>query len=478
MGKLNYTVSIINELDKLSLSIFEPFFTYITNLRIKNKTCNADNRTYNIEDIFNVIINHCSDNTTLRDSIDYNSNFNDTPLSTLSYWLNKIYKYELFDDAYYNIYNFSNSLKNYLFLSPDDPLFDLYSNYNILVGDGTISNASFKNDQGKNMVSYTNSIIMNTKTNMVYDHCVQFDNNELTAVLNTKLTKSDIIVLDRGYSKLSFMDKLSKQTFFVIRLTKNLLIHKNFMKTNKNSIVINRNGYDIKLIKYKVDDETRKIIKDRYMSYKKDNDDVSDEDNDKIFVIATNLTNLSFDQIANLYKKRWNIEVCNKYIKSNFNVRHIVKQCNSTNTINKITFYTSLSILMYNVTMLEKLLLEKKHYYEHQKAIKYDYSQSVIVYKRYIIDTINPCYKKILMTRKQKENRMKVNKRTILKKKIMNNNKKRGKYKSLYTVAKLNKNEDIINKIKKYYNRIKKIKCNRENKIIANNKGTNSNDVL
>ena len=232
---------------------------------------------------------------------------------------------------------------------------------------------------------------MNTLTNLVYDHRIQFDNNELKGILDTKLTKSDIIILDRGYSKLAFMNKLAGRTNFVIRLTKNLLIYKKFMKTNKNCMTINHNGYDIKLIKYLVDNNTRNIIKNRYATDKRE------EDNDKFFVIATNLTDLSFDQITQLYKKRWNIEVCNKYIKSNFNIRHIVKQYNSLQPIKKISFYTSLSILLYNIIMLEKILLEKKYYYEHQKITEYNFSKNVTLYKQYLIDSINPCNKKILL---------------------------------------------------------------------------------
>jgi hypothetical protein len=134
-----------------------------------------------------------------------------------------------------------------------------------LAGDGTVCDCSFKNNNGKNIASYTTSIIFNTSTKMIYDYCVRFDNNELIGILNAKLTKSDIIVLDRGYSKLTFMDNLSKCSHFVIRLTKNLLIHKSFMKTNKNSMIIKRNGYNIKLIKYTVDKKTRKIIKNKYI---------------------------------------------------------------------------------------------------------------------------------------------------------------------------------------------------------------------
>ena len=461
MGKLNYVNNVINKLNDMSLSIFESFNSYIKKLRVKKKiTNNAYINEYNVCDIFGIVINSCNDNTTLRDSANKNSNFNDSHLSTMYYWLKKVYDTDILDDMYYKIYQFSECIVKSIFISCNDQLINIYKNYNVLAGDGTISNVSFKNDHGKNIASYTNSIIMNTLTNLVYDHRIQFDNNELKGILDTKLTKSDIIILDRGYSKLAFMNKLAGRTNFVIRLTKNLLIYKKFMKTNKNYMTIKHNGYNIKLIKYLVDNNTRNIIKDRYAN------DKGEEDNDKFFVIATNLTDLSFDQITQLYKKRWSIEVCNKYIKSNFNIRHIVRQYNSSQPIKKISFYASLSILLYNIIMLEKILLERKYYYEHQKMTEYNFSKNVTLYKQYLIDSVNPCNKKILLSKKQKEHRLTVNKRSKLKKKNTNNNKKRGKYKSLDKMVKLNNRDDIILQIKEYYKKIKKINNSRQNKIV------------
>ena len=451
MTVLNYVKTQINKLNKFSLDVFGSFFSDIKHLRKKSKTIdnNVGTHTYDIKDVYNIVINSCSDNTTIRDSINKDSSFNDTYLSTVNYWLSKVYKLSTFDDQYYKIYQFSESIRKSLFIHKNNPLRRIYNKYNVFAGDGTVSECSFKNSYGKNVASYTTSIIFNTSTKMVYDYHVMFNNNELTGILNAKLTKADIIVLDRGYSKLSFMDKLSNRTNFIIRLTKNLLIYKKFMKTNKNSMIIKRNGYDIKLIKYSVDGRTRRIIKNRYI------DCDNNEDNDSIFVIVTNLIDLTFNEICELYKKRWSVEVCNKNIKSNFNMRHIVKQYNSSDPITKISFYVSLSIFLYNVTMFEKTLLEMKYYYEHQKHVEYNYSQHVDTYKQIIIDTINSCDKKILLSTKHKEHRLKVNKRYPKKKKCIINNKKRGRYKSLEKLAKLNDRDDIIIQIKKYYKKVK-----------------------
>lgn len=250
------------------------------------------------------------------------------------------------------------------------------------------------------------------------------------------------------------MRKISKETNFVIRLTKNQMIYKIFIKMNKNSAIIKHNGYDMKLIKFSVDDKTRQIIKNKYKESNEDNNG----DDDSFFVIATNLTNLSFKEMTNIYKKRWSVESCNKNIKSNFNIRHIVKQYNSLAPINKISFYMSLSIVLYNITILEKRLSEMLYYCENQKHIDYNYNQYVNIYKDYLIDIVNHSTKKIKMTHKRKERRLIMNKRHKRKKKQIVNNKIRGKYKSLEKMASLNKRNDILIQIKKYYKKVKYMK--------------------
>ena len=119
MGKLNYVDNIINKLNDISLSIFESFNSYIKKLRTKKKVTNNE---YNVCDIFDIVINSCSDNTTLRDSTNKNSNFNDSHLSTMHYWLKKVYDTDMLDNMYYNIYHFSECIDKSIFISCNDPL--------------------------------------------------------------------------------------------------------------------------------------------------------------------------------------------------------------------------------------------------------------------------------------------------------------------------------------------------------------------
>ena len=103
MGLLKYVETQINKLDDSSTSLFRSFLTDVECLRKKGKTINNNIGTYmhDVKDIFNVVIRSCSDNTTTRESIDKNSSFNDTYVSGISYWLNKVYDLNTFTDQYY-----------------------------------------------------------------------------------------------------------------------------------------------------------------------------------------------------------------------------------------------------------------------------------------------------------------------------------------------------------------------------------------
>jgi hypothetical protein len=450
---------ITDKLSKLSISIFKNFYNEIIILRKRKKTITKDigQITYDLGDLFNFVIEYCKDNTTLRKSLDTASHFNDTYLSTTQYWLTKIYTNKSLYDTYHLIYNYASSLNFLIFLDPTNPIYVLHKKYNIYVGDGTVCECNFKNSGGKSIASYTISSVLHIASNLIYDFNIQYDNNELTGITKTKFTKNDIIILDRGYSKLLIIDYFLTKTNFVVRLTKNLLIYKTFIKNNESESIIMRGEHKLKLIKYHIDKNLQAIIQ---MKYNED-DNATDDDNDSVFVIATNLISLTYDDLINLYKERWNIEVCNKYIKSNFNLRHIVKQCKSSNPIDKIGFFTSLSFLLYNITMLEKKLIEKKYSISNNKNINLNYSNIVTNYKKFLIDTINPP-KNIIMTKEIKDYRSLLNKQNRNKKNIKVRKKKKGKYICLDKMAKKNNRNDILEQIIKYYKLIKQIKIKRK----------------
>jgi hypothetical protein len=104
--------NIINNLSKTSIDIFKKFYEEIKCLRKRKRVVIKEigEINYDLRDLFNLIINNCSDNTNLTKALDISSHFNDTYPSTIQYWLSKIYSSKTFYDTYYSIYNYASSM--------------------------------------------------------------------------------------------------------------------------------------------------------------------------------------------------------------------------------------------------------------------------------------------------------------------------------------------------------------------------------
>lgn len=312
-------------------------------------------KKYSIFDIFRTII--AASNGTPYCTHTNNHNLELISTGNFSYWTTKIYgidlseSYKTYYDKYVNLstnhnknyYNDVNNKNDY------NPL-HLFEQYNILAGDGTVGKCSIKNAEGIDISSIVISTIVDISNNLVYSYNVDYDCNEHKAIFKHPLKKSDIIILDRLYSNGVTLKKLDKMTNFVVRVKKNFVYVKKFIKSGKAEDVVSVNGVSIKLIRYKIDKTTKKIIIKKYC----ETDDLIDEDNDDVYILATNLLTLTADDYVYLYRRRWTIEVVFKYIKSNFNIRHIVKETNINDIETKINFWINLSFCLYNQSALLK----------------------------------------------------------------------------------------------------------------------------
>jgi len=126
------------------------------------------------------------------------------------------------------------------------------------------------------------------------------------------------------------------------------------MASNKENDIITYKEKKYKLFKYTSSKLTNKIKQEekykkkvkKGMNKKKHNKDVNVE-NDNIFVFMTNIPNITKEECAFLYKKRWDVEVCFKMIKSNFNFRHICKEPNMIDKKGKIDFWINPRLAAY-----------------------------------------------------------------------------------------------------------------------------------
>src|ERR1700722_6612659 len=151
--------------------------------------------------------------------------------------------------------------------------------------------------------------------------------------------------------------KKSNYTNFVVRLKKNFQFVKKFMASNKSEDIINVRKLKLKIIKYYVDRTTRNKIVKKY----NEDDVIIDEDKDKVFIVATNILSLNIADCIYLYNRRWTIEVVFKYLKSNFNIKHIVKETNINDCFSKLNFWINLSLYLYNVTTIIKNISDKNN---------------------------------------------------------------------------------------------------------------------
>jgi hypothetical protein len=125
------------------------------------------------------------------------------------------------------------------------------------------------------------------------------------------IEKGQIYVFDRGYNKYGYWYKIHENNaFFVTRLKKNAKI-----RVLRNQKTGNKHGV--------TSDKTIKIIGTNSDSY---NDKIRlieyyDKDTDKKFRFVTNNFKMKSEEISEIYKRRWQIELFFKWLKGHFKVK-------------------------------------------------------------------------------------------------------------------------------------------------------------
>ena len=198
----------------------------------------------------------------------------------------------------------------------------------------------------------------------------------------------------------------------------------------------------LKLIKYLISKKTRKGVK----AYMSDMNQISDEDDESaaartglagVFVLCTNVLDMSEETAQQLYRERWTIETGFRYLKSNFDVRIPMKAGNCNSVTEHIEYTVGLSFVMYNIAQNIKLVRDSDNVRKCRFSGCADQT-------RYMLDQIiqNPSLLNIT------EQITKLMKRLILhkvgKSKLIshgNHEKKRGRYKSKKTIEGLNNTE-------------------------------------
>lgn len=138
------------------------------------------------------------------------------------------------------------------------------------------------------------------------------------AINEAKVEKEDVLLFDRGIQRTQTYEDFSQQGYkFVTRVK----INRRYKKIRSNELIINNsdnNKYleDVVIHLYKGVPNT--IVKNDVRLIKFIN-----QENNEIW-LATNLFHLSTQEIADLYKRRWDIETFFKFIKQNLGYKHFL----------------------------------------------------------------------------------------------------------------------------------------------------------
>ncbi len=183
------------------------------------------------------------------------------------------------------------------------------------------------------------------------------------AILNCKASKEKIILFDRGIQARDTYDELEdKKILFITRINPNpqheLVGDNLFLLPIENDTLIIKKESTIRLI-----NRNKKRTKNtfRYIY------GIQKETSEPIAFI-TNIAHLSVSEIADLYKKRWDIEVFFKFLKQELNFSHLISR-----NINGI------KVMLY-VTLILSILLsvyKKKNKLKGFKIVKVKFAEEL-----------------------------------------------------------------------------------------------------
>lgn len=127
-----------------------------------------------------------------------------------------------------------------------------------------------------------------------------------------KLEEGNVYIMDRGYCNYERFDEMSRAgVYFVSRLKKNAK-YKSIkdIPNNSDNGIINDEIIEVKL------KDNREIKLRRVVFW--------DDKEKRLFEFITNLMEIEVDYIPKLYKYRWQIEICFRQLKQNFQMKYFL----------------------------------------------------------------------------------------------------------------------------------------------------------
>lgn len=262
--------------------------------------------------------------------------------------------------------------KKYLPDDPDEYLIRPFDSTSLsisskLLKKGMVNGAKTKEDEHrKNQIKFTVGSLKDLPVVIDFYNEQAYLGEDLTlsqTILKSNIGNNEIVVFDRGLKKRKIFKEFTDcNIFFVTRInpTKSIKVIKS------NPLKENTTTQSLKLIsdqEVNLYHEGKNLFKEPFRLIKS----VSLKSNEEIFFL-TNIKDLSAQEVTEIYKKRWEIEVFFKFIKQHLHFKHFLNY--SENGI-KVMMYMTMIVAI--LILIYKKLNEIKSY----KTAKYEFTEEL-----------------------------------------------------------------------------------------------------
>ncbi|WP_330444543.1 IS4 family transposase [Flavivirga abyssicola] len=223
-----------------------------------------------------------------------------------------------------------------------------------------------KGEHGKKQIKFTVGLTNNLPSNIRFYNEQKHLAEDLTlreAILNANIKGTEVVVFDRGLKKRTTFQEFNQlDIFFVTRInpTKSIkVIEQNRLGNSIETDTLNIFS-DERVYLYH---QNKSLLKKPFRLIRSHSKQTREE-----LLFLTNIEDLNADDVTEIYKRRWDIEVFFKFIKQHLHFKHLVNQ--SENGI-KVMMYMTMIVGI--LLLLYKKLNNVKSY----KIAKYEFTEEL-----------------------------------------------------------------------------------------------------
>lgn len=280
-----------------------------------------------------------------------------------------VINYSYFEQIYKHVYQlskkyFTTELDQYYIRQFDSTSLTISSK---LLKKGMVNGLKNKKaEHSKNQIKFTVGLLNNLPVVVDFYNEQRYLSEDLTlsqTILEAAIGNNEVAVFDRGLKKRTVFKKFNDENIlFVTRINPT----KSIKVIEQNLLDKNTETETLKLIsdeKVNLYHEKKMLLKEPFRLIKSQ----SKKTNEEIYFL-TNIEDLKAEEITEIYKKRWEIEVFFKFIKQHLHFKHFLNY--SENGI-KVTMYMTMIVAI--LILIYKKTNEIKSY----KIAKYEFTEEL-----------------------------------------------------------------------------------------------------